>query len=106
MARGNQPHARDAGVIEDARYVVRRLLEIVDQAAVDRIDAERVVLARIAQIAVDQQRGFRLVERKRGGQVAGDEAAAGAGIDRDDKRDEVLVAAESEQARADLAERI
>ena len=82
------------------------MVEIVDQAAIDRINAKLGVLRRMAQVAIDQQGGLGFVEGERGGQVARDETAAGARADRRDHGDEIMLAAEREQARADLAERV
>ena len=79
------------------------VFEVVDQAALAGIDAHGVVLRRMAQVAVDQQRALGLVEGERGGEVAGDEAAAAAAADRRDQGDEVAVD-RRQQARAQFAE--
>src|SRR3546814_15740766 len=45
----------------------------------------------VAQIAIDQQRTFCLVERHRGSQIAGNEATATATADRRHQRNEIAV---------------
>ena len=70
------------------------------------IDMQGGVLGGVQGIAVDQQRTLGVVERERGRQVAGDETAAAAVRDRRHQGDEVALATQRQQARAQLTEGI
>src|SRR6187402_1687151 len=82
------------------------MLEEVDEAAGPRLDTERLVLVRIAQVTVHQQAGLGLVEGECRREVAGDETAARAGADSHHQGDEVRLARHFQQPGADAAERV
>src|SRR3546814_12907719 len=59
------------------------------QSTVLGINLKGKMLRWVAQIAIDQQRTFCLVERHRGSQIAGNEATATATADRRHQRNEI-----------------